>query len=227
MALLHVEIESADKVAPFRPRMFVYYEQLRRHFQLPVLPIALLLRVGLEGIGWDVYEESFWGQTLVSFRYPYVGLAALDATQYLAGNNWLGVALTALMRAPKEQRLVVAQQAWRRLLQCPVNEYQRYLLCDVVDTYTGLTPDQRDVVEQSLLSDPDPGVRVMSVGLIEKWKQQGHQEGLREALLLQIQVRFGSVPESARERIEQMPMEKVREALAALFRVQTLDELLG
>jgi hypothetical protein len=28
--------------------------------QLPVLPIGLFLRVGLDGIGWDAYEEHFW-----------------------------------------------------------------------------------------------------------------------------------------------------------------------
>ena len=90
-----------------------------------------------------------------------------------------------------------------------------------------LTPDQRQQVAQSLLGDPDPGVRVMSVGVFGQWKQQGleegRQEGLREALLLQIEARFGSVPGQVRERVEKMPPEKVREALANVIRVQTLD----
>src|SRR5262245_12278369 len=38
LALVHVEVESADKVAPLRRRMFEYYEHLRRHHGLPVLP---------------------------------------------------------------------------------------------------------------------------------------------------------------------------------------------
>ena len=40
--------------------MFEYYVQLRRDTGLPVLPIGLFLRVGLDGIGWDAYEEHFW-----------------------------------------------------------------------------------------------------------------------------------------------------------------------
>jgi hypothetical protein len=47
--------------------MVSYYEYLRRTHDLPVWPIALYLRVGLEGIGWDVYEETFWDHRLLSF----------------------------------------------------------------------------------------------------------------------------------------------------------------
>jgi hypothetical protein len=98
LALVHVEIEWADKVAPLRRRVFEYYELARRAYRLPVLPIGLYLRVGLEGVGWDVYEESFWEHRLLHFEYAYVGLPGLDAEHYVAGENLLGVALAALMR---------------------------------------------------------------------------------------------------------------------------------
>jgi hypothetical protein len=67
LALVHIEIESPDKVAPLRPRMFDAYVQLRRQYRLPVLPIGIFLRVGLNGIGIDVYEESFWELRPVRF----------------------------------------------------------------------------------------------------------------------------------------------------------------
>ena len=50
MALVHVELESRASTLAFRPRMFEYYVQLRRDTGLPVLPIALFLRVGLAGL---------------------------------------------------------------------------------------------------------------------------------------------------------------------------------
>src|ERR1700728_943582 len=74
VALFHVEIESRDSVHQFRPRMFEYYTQLRRDSGLPVLPIGLYLRVGLEVTGWDAYEEYFWEHCLLRFQYAYVGL---------------------------------------------------------------------------------------------------------------------------------------------------------
>src|SRR5439155_15668794 len=60
VALVHVELESRASARALRPRMFEYYVQLRRDTGLPVLPIGLFLRVGLDGIGWDTYEELFW-----------------------------------------------------------------------------------------------------------------------------------------------------------------------
>jgi hypothetical protein len=78
LALVHVELESRASILNFRLRMFEYYIQLRRDTHLPVLPIALLLRVGLDGIGWDTYEELFWEQRIVRLEYAYVGLPTLD-----------------------------------------------------------------------------------------------------------------------------------------------------
>ena len=68
MALVHVEVESRASTVVFRPRMFDYYVQLRRNTGLPVWPIALFLRVGLNGIGWDAYEEHFWEQRVLRFE---------------------------------------------------------------------------------------------------------------------------------------------------------------
>ena len=91
----------AASIAGFRPRMFDYYIQLRRDTGLPVLPIALFLRVGADGIGWDAYEEHFWEQRIIRFEYAYVGLPALDGEQFVTGENLLGVALSALMRTAR------------------------------------------------------------------------------------------------------------------------------
>ena len=104
VALVHVEVESRDSAAAFRPRMFDYYVQLRRDTGLPVLPIALFLRVGLDGIDWDAYEEHFWERRIVRFEYAYVGLPALPGEGYATGENLLGVALSALMRLPAERK---------------------------------------------------------------------------------------------------------------------------
>lgn len=103
LALVHLEIESPDKATPLRPRMFRSYVHLRDKYQLPVLPIGVFLQVGLDGIGIDVYEEHFWELRAIRFEYLYVGLPGLDGVQYVQGDNWLGVALAALMKIPREQ----------------------------------------------------------------------------------------------------------------------------
>ena len=65
-----------------------------------MFPICLFLRVGLNGIGWDDYEERLWDRPLLHFEYAYIGLPALDALPYFRGENLLGLALTALMKLP-------------------------------------------------------------------------------------------------------------------------------
>ena len=86
LTLIHIEIDSRDTVVVLRPRMFDYYELLRRQYGLPVLPIALYLRVGLDGIGWDVYEEKYWDRRLLAFEYAYVGLPGLEGESMWPGS---------------------------------------------------------------------------------------------------------------------------------------------
>ena len=80
-----------------------------------MLPIALFLRVGLDGIGWDAYEEHFWEQRVIRFDYAYVGLPALDGEPYATGENLLGVALSALMRLPEDRRAELYAEGLKRI----------------------------------------------------------------------------------------------------------------
>lgn len=241
LALVHVEIESADSVAPLRQRMFHYYEPLRRRHGLPVLPIGLYLRVGMQGIGWDVYEEHFWEHRLVRFEYPYVGLPALDAEQYVRQDNWLGVALAALMSIPKERRIELAGEALERLVHCPENTYRKSLLCECVAAYLPIDEEQFRQFEDMLRYHPDPGVQAMSVGLLDDVKERGRLEGKlegklegrlegvlegqRELLRNQLEARFGPLPASVAARLQAWPTDRLTELGCALLSAMSLDEL--
>src|SRR5437016_3849364 len=74
VSLIHVEVESADRAAPLRERLFHYYTHLRAKHRLPVLPIAVYLRVGLQGLGIDAYVERFQDVEVIKFQYLYLGL---------------------------------------------------------------------------------------------------------------------------------------------------------
>src|SRR5439155_25724229 len=47
--LIHIEVESDDTVQPFRRRMYEYYHHLTHVLNYNVLPVAVYLRVGLDG----------------------------------------------------------------------------------------------------------------------------------------------------------------------------------
>jgi hypothetical protein len=153
-----------------------YYEQLRRKHGLPVLPIALYLRVGLDGIGWDVYQEKYWEHTLVSFSYAYVGLPGLDAEQHVAGEHLLGVALTALMHVPPARRAAVQAEALRRLAEARENDYRRYLLLECLEAYATLDEAQAQELGALLRTERYQGVQAMAMTTFEKGVQAGLQQ---------------------------------------------------
>ncbi|HEV3341605.1 MAG TPA: DUF4351 domain-containing protein [Pirellulales bacterium] len=229
LALVHVEIEAADTVAPLRRRMFQYYEPLRRRHDLAVLPIGLYLRVGLEGIGWDTYEEHFWEHQLVRFSYPYVGLPALSAEQYLHQDNWLGVALAALMRVTKERRIQLAGEALERLVHCPENAYRRTLLCECVGAYLPLDEQQRQQFENMVRNHPDPGVKAMEMSLLDhveqRGKLEGKLEGQRELLRQLLETRFGPLSPAAVARLQAWPGDRLTELGRALLTATSLTQL--
>jgi 3-methyladenine DNA glycosylase/8-oxoguanine DNA glycosylase len=209
--------------------MLSYYEQLRRRHGLPVLPIALYLRVGLDGIGWDVYEEKYWDHRLLSFTYAYVGLPGLDGEQYVAGEHLLGVALTALMRVPPARRAAVHAEALRRLAVARENDYRRYLLLDCLEAYATLDEAQAQELGELLRTERYQGAQAMAVTTFEKGVQAGLQQGLqqgqRTTIRTLLESRFGPLSPSAEERLDSLSPERLEALTLALLKAQSLQEL--
>ena len=210
-----------------RPRMFDYYELLRRQYGLPVLPIALYLRVGLDGIGWDVYEEKYWDRRLLAFEYAYVGLPGLVAEDYVAREQLLGVALTALMGVPPARRggacrgIAAAGRARE-------NDYRRYLLLDCLEAYATLDEAQTQELEALLRTERYQGIQAMAVTTFEKGVQAGLLQGLqgwRTALKKQLEVQFGPLSPGAQQRLESLSPEQLEALALALLKAQSLQEL--
>jgi hypothetical protein len=225
LALVHVEIESPDKVAPLRPRMFYYYVHLRERHGLPVLPIGLYLRVGLEGTGLDAYEEHFWELRPIRFEYLYVGLPALDAVEYVQGENWLGVALSALMRVPRDRAAWLGAEALRRLQGAPLTDQQRFLLGECVQAYLPLDPQQQAEFERLLTTESYRGVQAMNLTSYEKGLQKGREEERRAVLRDQLEEKFGPLSAQVQERLQQLPADRLVALTKAVLRAQSLREL--
>jgi hypothetical protein len=61
VGLVHVELEGWDPLDVMRERMRDYRHYLSKKLQLPVLPLCIYMHVGLEGLGWDEWQETFFG----------------------------------------------------------------------------------------------------------------------------------------------------------------------
>jgi hypothetical protein len=215
LALIHVEIESEDSVRPQRPRMHELYGLLRRRHGLPVLPIGLYLRVGLEGVGFDVYEESLWGETLLRFRYAYVGLPALNAEDYLTRENLLGVALSALMRIEPERRAWLTAEAMRRIVDSRESDRRRHLLCDSVQAYAPMEGTAWEEFQRLLVTDPYRRLQPMVSTYLERIRQQGQDEGRRNLLRDLLQRQYGTLPAGVVERLNAWSGEQLQTLIQA------------
>jgi hypothetical protein len=205
--------------------MFRYYDHLRERHGLPVLPIGLYLRVGLDGVGIDVYEEHFWDLRSVRFEYLYVGLPALDAVEYVQGDNWLGVALSALMRIPKDREGWLGAEALRRIKDAPLTDQQRYMLAECVQAYLPLDEAQQREFERLLASEPYKGVLAMRTTWFEQGEAKGLVRGQRKTLALQLEQQFGPLSPQVRERLESLPAERLDELACSVLRAKSLQEL--
>lgn len=221
LTLIHVEIESPDSVAPLRYRMCGYYHDIRRKYLLPVLPIALYLKVGLEGIGQDEYQESYWGVPILHFRYWYVGLPALDAAQFLASDNWLAVAMTSLMRRPREQQVQMQADAMLKLVQAPVTPQQHYLLSECLDAYKKF--DERQEEEyQTMIQQETHKVIVPSYSV---FLRQGRVEGQRETIHRLLEKKFGLLSEQTEKRLADWPADRLTVLIDDLLTAPSLAAL--
>ena len=229
VALVHVELESRDSAAAFRPRMFDYYVQLRRDTGLPVLPIALFLRVGLDGIGWDAHEERFWEHPVVRFEYAYVGLPALDGEPYATGENLLGVALSALMRQPAERRAELYAGGLKRIAGSGENDYRRFLLAECLEAYAELDEAQaerlRALLQTEAYHEVEPLMQTTYERGIEQGIERGIEQGERRSALRLMEARFGPLSAEVRRQVEALSREALAQLQLDILRARTLEEL--
>jgi hypothetical protein len=221
LVLIHLEVESNDRIAGFRRRFFNYYCDLRRKYDLPVWPIGLFLRVGLDGVGWTSYEETFWDQRILAFWFAYIGLPALDAETYLHGESLLGVALTSLMRVPRERRVELQAEALDRIARGQDNEWRRFLLAECLQAYSELDPAEWHRLQALLITDKYKETRPMTLTYYER----GQLAALLEMAECQLEMKFGALSAEVKQRLETLSLAQLRELVRKLMQAQSLKEL--
>jgi hypothetical protein len=130
----------------------------------------------------------------------------LDGIKYVQGDNWLGVALSALMKIPSDRVAWLGAEALRRLAEAPLSEQQRFLLGECVQAYLPLDEQQLQQFENLLQSESYAGVRAMNQTMYEK----GRQEGQRQLICGLIEDRFGPISEATRKSLERLSLEHLR-----------------
>lgn len=223
--LVHVEVESRDQTTLLDDRFPDYVWYLRRKYGIKVLPLALFLRVGLDGIGVRMCEETVLGEWVSRLRYWYVGLPALESETYLEGTNWLGVSLSALMKTPAGERLKQTTAALRRLVECPEIPARKYLLVECLQAYAPLS-DAEKIELTSLLQTPQyQGVQTVIKTISEIATEIATEKTQRRDIEKFLLRRFKTLSDSVRQRLAAYPAAKLDELLDAAFDDKSLKEL--
>jgi len=225
LAILNLEVEAEDRATDLRAKIYRYWHALRERHRLPVLSLALYLRVGLEGVGLDVYEEAMLGVPQLTFRFPYVGLPGLAAFDYLEGDNLLAVALAALMRCPAERRPELKAGALQRVATAPVNDAGRYLLAECIQAYLSLEAPQIQEYEYLLRTEPYREAATLTQNTFLEAVEAAEKRGRLEFLRRLLRNKFGPLQQSHLDRLEQRSIDELDALADAVLTATSLREL--
>jgi len=182
---------------------------------------AFFLCVGLDGIGWDAYEEHFWEQRIVRFEYAYVGLPALDGEPYATGENLLGVALSALMRLPADRRAELYAEGLKRIAGSGENDYRRFLLAECLEAYAELDEAQKERLQTLLHAEAYQEVEP----LMKTTYERGIEQGERRLTLRLLEAKFGPLSAEIKQQVEALSAEALAQVQLDLLKAQALEEL--
>jgi len=243
IALVHIEVESAEQSTLIKPRLPSYYLHLRERYGYPVLPIVLYLQVGLDGIGVDSVVEKFWELETLKLQYLYVGLPRLDGESYIHGENWLGVALASLMKLPEERIAELGLLAFQKLNSAGLNEQRTFLLNDCFDTYLEIDDKLRKAIVGRIQFHRQKGdttmrqnksmFAIMREEGIAEGREEGREDGLAEGLRLgrlelieaQLDSKFGTLAEASLKTLRSLTDAEIRNLGLKLAEAESLAEL--
>jgi hypothetical protein len=128
---------------------------------------------------------------------------------------------------PREQRVQVALKAIRLIATSSENRWKKWLLADCMQAYAPLNDRQR-IELNTLLDEPERGLRTMVKTFSEEAEERGQQRALERVrnLLSDLLVqRVGLVPQLMQQTLATLSMDQVEEMIKGLFEDKSLQEL--
>ena len=230
--LIHIEIETRAR-AGMDLRLWRYYMQLRLRHGLIVLPILVNLRGGRPGLEVQALEEGFDDPATAIFRYRALGLSGCQAEDWLSRPEPLAWAFAALMRPGRLGRVELKLECLRRISASGVAGLRKEMLVNWVESYVKLREEEAVQYRRLLEREENREIKAMELTWLGKAEARGMEiatqsnvERVRQAVLLQIEQRFGRVPKRAQKRIEAMKsIEPLANLVEKVLVVRSLKEL--
>ena len=238
--IVHVEIENRARRS-MAERMYRYHMQIDLRHSLDAVSIVLNLKGGQPGVREKTFRRSIAGKDLVVFNYFDFSLSPTLARQYLNSPYPLALALAALMKEPEWPRSRLKLQLMLGIARADVNEAQRFLLFNCVETYLQLNDEETLEYQALLARETAQEVVEMEMTWADRMRAEGHdkghsegrreghregrREGTRAILYRQIEQRFGHLPKETRNRIEALESDEILKIADRILTATSLEDL--
>lgn len=193
------------------------------------MPVVAYVHLAGEGLGWQSLDMLCLDHCFNHFEFPYIGLPALDGREYVEQANPIAWALTGLMNVPAEERARIKAESLRRAARAKLSDRQRFVVVECVESFTTLDANQLEEFEGLVELPTYQEVREMQKTTYEKGVEAGVEQGARLAecrwLMLQLEEKFGSVPEKVRKKIEQLSGDERQQVARQLLSAERLKDL--
>ena len=241
LVVIHIEVQLRTRRG-FGERMFRYFALLWLRHSVPIVPIVIYLRGGREGVAVHQYMMHSFELEQLRFHYRSVALARLDAQSYVDRGNPVAAALAALMnRRRTNDSLTLRAVMFQRVAESTMDNARKLLLTNMIETYFTIAPkhekrfrgimrqeDYREAQKMQLTWADKMKEEGRNEGR-EKGRQEGHREGIvegkRVALIQQLNMKFDTVPEATRARVQSLSLDELDTYLERVLSAETLEEM--
>jgi hypothetical protein len=112
-------------------------------------------------------------------------------------------------------------KALKRIGLSSENDWRRFLLAECLEAYGNLDETQRQRLEALLATEPYQEARPLIITTYER----GRNEGRREMTLLLLEAKFGPLSPAAKQRVEALSPEQLRQLGLDLVKDLSLKDL--
>ena len=194
-----------------------------------VVPVVIFLDRGQRQQQLVLGSEQ---HSYLQFSYIACELNDLQAKHYYQSDNIVARINLPNMHYPEDDKLNVYAAAQKGLVELEPHPEKQIKYAEFIDYYAELTDDEIEQYQETYLNQEE-----ILMGLIQTTReqslQQGMQQGLQQgkrqgeaALLLRLlEKRFGAIPESVQQQIQQADTETLLQWSERLLSSHSLDDI--
>ena len=238
--IIHGENESQSR-GTFPRRMFHYFADLDREYNLPIYPIVVFSYDAPMKPAEDQHIVKVAGFKVMEFNYKVVQLNQLNWRDFLDSTNPIVSALMAKMNVETDDRPEAKLECLRKMVASKLDSELEKIISLFIDTYLKLNAAEEEILHkkiEAIESEEKGGIMRMVTSWMERGLEQGLERGLEQgleqgrhksiALVTKMLVRkFGTIAVSTRKQIDQLSFDQLENLAEAILDFHDKSDLIA